>query len=88
MLREIKDELPAYYPTSSKIVRNVDSRVDSRVDRKVDRKVDRNVDSNVDRNVESEAKKIKNQAMECSTSNLLTHDQKSTSLPTDSEYIE
>ena len=77
VLREIKNDLPAYHPTSSKIVRNVDSRVDSRVDRKVNR----NVDSNVDRNVESEAKKIKNQAMECPTSNLLTNDQKSTSLP-------
>ena len=65
VLREIKDDLPAYHPTSSKIVRNVDSRVDRKVNR----------------NVESEAKKIKNQAMECPTSNLLINDQKSTSLP-------
>ena len=61
VLREIKDDIPAYHPTSSKTVRNVDSRVDRKVDRivnsnvdrqidsKVDRKIDRNVDSNVDK---------------------------------------
>ena len=76
VLREIKDQQSPYLPTSSKSVRNVDSRVDRKVDRivnsnadrQIDSKVDRNVDSNVDkkernfdRNVESEAKKINKQ---------------------------